>query len=223
MISNKILCVAVHPDDETLGAGGALLKWKSEGKEIHWLILTAMDRSISETERIDSRSLEIDRVNKEYGFTSMTKLDFITTQLDQYAMADLVKKISTVISKIQPDTLIIPHKYDAHSDHRMAFEALMPFMKSFRYPYIKTILSMETLSETNYANYGNHEQFFPSYFVDVSDFLESKINIMKIYESELGKHPFPRSEVSLVAQAQLRGAIISAKYAEAFQVIKIVN
>ena len=41
----KILCVAVHPDDETLGAGGSLLRWKQEGNEIYWLILTKMDQN----------------------------------------------------------------------------------------------------------------------------------------------------------------------------------
>ena len=33
----KILVVSPHPDDETLGAGGSLLRYKSEGKKIYWL------------------------------------------------------------------------------------------------------------------------------------------------------------------------------------------
>ena len=37
-----ILVVAPHPDDETLGAGGLLLRAAAAGREIHWLIVTAM-------------------------------------------------------------------------------------------------------------------------------------------------------------------------------------
>jgi len=38
---DRVLIVAVHPDDETLGCGGTLLKHKANGDEIHWLICTA--------------------------------------------------------------------------------------------------------------------------------------------------------------------------------------
>ena len=37
---NKVLVIAVHPDDETLGCGGTLLKHKSNNDQIHWLIAT---------------------------------------------------------------------------------------------------------------------------------------------------------------------------------------
>ena len=42
---NKILVIAVHPDDETLGCGGTLLKHKANGDEIHWLIATDIKES----------------------------------------------------------------------------------------------------------------------------------------------------------------------------------
>ena len=44
-MKNKILVVAVHPDDETLGCGGTLLKHKDNGDEIHWLICTKIDEN----------------------------------------------------------------------------------------------------------------------------------------------------------------------------------
>ena len=43
-MKNKILVVAVHPDDETLGCGGTLLKHKDSGDEINWLICTKIDK-----------------------------------------------------------------------------------------------------------------------------------------------------------------------------------
>lgn len=219
----KILCVAVHPDDETLGAGGSLLKWKQKGHEIHWLIVTKIDESLGYTpEKILKRNNEIEMVSKKFGFTSVTKLNFLTTRLDQYSMSDMVGEIYKAITTIRPDTLIIPHRFDAHSDHRMVYEALMPFMKSFRYPFIENILAMETLSETGYSVSDAREAFVPNFFVDISDTFQEKISIMKLYEGELAPHPFPRSEEGLTSQAQLRGAMISAKYAEAFQLIKYI-
>ena len=46
---------------------------------------------------------------------------------------------------------------------------------------------------------------------------------MKIYNSELGKHPFPRSLKNIEALAAYRGAMVNKKYAEAFQVLKIIK
>ena len=34
----KVLAIPAHPDDETLGCGGTLLKHRAEGDELFWLI-----------------------------------------------------------------------------------------------------------------------------------------------------------------------------------------
>ena len=41
-MKNKVLVIAVHPDDETLGCGGTLLKHKANGDDIYWLIVTTI-------------------------------------------------------------------------------------------------------------------------------------------------------------------------------------
>ena len=43
----RILVIAVHPDDETLGCGGTLLKHKKKGERIYWLILTKANQRIT--------------------------------------------------------------------------------------------------------------------------------------------------------------------------------
>ena len=46
---------------------------------------------------------------------------------------------------------------------------------------------------------------------------------MKVFKSELGKHPFPRSIKNIEALATYRGAIAGVKYAEAFQLLKYID
>ena len=41
----NVLVIAPHPDDETLGCGGTLLKHKSMGHKCHWLIVTSAYKS----------------------------------------------------------------------------------------------------------------------------------------------------------------------------------
>ena len=43
---SKVIFVAVHPDDETLGCGGTILKHKSQGDEIFWMVLTGPKKGL---------------------------------------------------------------------------------------------------------------------------------------------------------------------------------
>ena len=81
---------------------------------------------------------------------------------------------------------------------------------------------METLSETEFAPSSASDNFVPNVFVDVSQYIEKKIQIMNIFESEISKHPFPRSEKNIKALATLRGATSGCEYAESFMLLKEV-
>ena len=220
---NKVLAIAVHPDDETLGCGGTLLKHKAHGDEIYWLIVTSIkgyenwDLGFSE-EQIRKREREIEKVSQVYKFNRVFELEFPTMRLDEVSMSELISKISNVFKEIKPNVIYLPFKNDVHSDHRKVFEAVYSCTKIFRYPFIKKILMMETLSETDFADITN--SFIPNVFVDISKFLNKKLKIMKIYESEIGKHPFPRSLETMEALAKVRGAQAGYKYAESFMLLK---
>ncbi len=218
---NQILVIAAHPDDETLGCGGTLLKHKANGDEIHWLISTDMKESEGyDISLIKQRNKEITKIEDLYGFTSVNKLDLSTTKVDTYSMSVLVSKISSVIDRIKPDIIYLPFKGDVHSDHKYIFDAAYSCTKAFRYPFIKKIYMMETLSETEFSLSTKEDSFVPNVFVDISEFMDKKIKLMNIYESEIGKHPFPRSERNIRALATYRGATSSCDYAESFMLLK---
>ncbi len=79
---------------------------------------------------------------------------------------------------------------------------------------------MEVLSETEFAPSLKEFAFTPNYFVDISDFIEKKIEIMRFYKSEIKSSPFPRSINNIKALATLRGAMAGCEYAESFILIK---
>jgi LmbE family N-acetylglucosaminyl deacetylase len=214
---NKVLIIAVHPDDETLGCGGTLLKHKSNADEIHWLICTHTD---PKQDFYVNREKEIEEVNRLYGFKSVHNLKLKTMQVDEYSMSHLIGKISKVINEIKPNIIYLPFKGDVHSDHRKIFEASYSCTKSFRYPFVKKIYMIETLSETEFAPSTKEDSFIPNTFVDISEFMGKKIEIMKVFKSELAEHPFPRSIKNIEALATLRGATAGCEYAESFVLLK---
>jgi len=217
---NKVLVIAVHPDDETLGCGGTLLKHKADGDEIHWLIGTQTNPS-SDFYKI--RTKEIDTVTQMYRFDSVHNLELKTMQVDEYSMSELIGKISSVINDVKPNIIYLPFKGDVHSDHRHIFDAAYSCTKSFRYPFIEKIYMIETLSETEFAPSTKEDSFVPNVFVDITAHMDKKFEIMKVFKSEIAEHPFPRSLKNIEALATLRGATAGCEYAESFMLLKEIR
>ena len=220
----KVIVISAHPDDEILGAGGTLLKHKRSGDNLAWLIITGVDEANGFTkERVRTRELEIQQVSESIGFSKVYKLNYPTMGLNPAIVNEMIPKISSIFNEFEPEVIYVMNRSDAHSDHRYTFDAVAACTKSFRYPFIKKVLMYECISETEFAPQLPEKVFIPNYFVDISEFQSGKIEIMQIYKSELSEHPFPRSIDNINALAIFRGATVGVKYAEAFQIIKIID
>lgn len=220
----RVIVISAHPDDEVLGAGGTILKHISKGDEVYWLITTNISKEQGfSKERVASRQEEIKEVEKQLGIKKTFLLDYPTMTLSSSSLIKMVPEISEIFNEVKPEVIYCLNRSDAHSDHRITFDAVMACTKSFRYPYVKKVLMYECLSETEFAPALPEKAFIPNYYVDISEYMKKKLEIMNIYASELGEHPFPRSERNIEALAVYRGASVGVEYAEAFQLIKFID
>ena len=111
---------------------------------------------------------------------------------------------------------------DDYSDlikYKMIAERIMTFDQA-RYEYIKKFRAYEVLSETEFASDLYSDSFNPNLWIDISDFIDKKIEIMEIYKSEIKEPPFPRSEDNIRALATYRGSTVGSISAESFIQIK---
>jgi len=218
---STVLVVAPHPDDETLGCGGTMLRHVEQEDTVHWLIVTHITEELGfEAERIEKREREIGNVAAHYGIDQPVNLEFPTTRLDAQPMSTFVDAIGRVFQEVKPEIIYVPYRSDIHTDHAVVFDAVMSCTKWFRYPSVQRVLAYETLSETEFALDPDVSGFQPNVFIDITGKVEDKIQIMRIYESEIGEHPFPRSEAAIRAQATLRGSTAGFNAAEAFMLLK---
>lgn len=79
---------------------------------------------------------------------------------------------------------------------------------------------MEIISETDFGR--PEKPFVPNIFVDITEHMEQKIEALRIYHTEMGEPPFPRSEENVRALATVRGAMAGVRYAEAFRLVKCI-
>jgi LmbE family N-acetylglucosaminyl deacetylase len=216
---NATLVVAPHPDDETLGCGGTLLRYKAEGSRIGWLIVTEMTEADWSSEATARRAREIELVSRMFGFDEVFQLRLPTTRLDTIPMSDVIGRFADVFKRFEPRQVLVPHRSDIHTDHQIVFDAVAACTKWFRYPSVERVLAYETLSETDFALHGTGK-FSPNCFVNIAAHLDRKIEIAQVYESEMSRFPFPRSVDALRALATLRGAAAGFEAAEAFELLR---
>jgi LmbE family N-acetylglucosaminyl deacetylase len=221
----RVLVIAPHPDDETLGCGGALLKHKSRGYSLSWLVATRGHEPQWSADLLARKEGEISRVADAYGFENTFRLNFPAIRLDTIPFDEIIVAIRDAVTDAKPDCVYLNHYGDVHSDHRVVFEATMSVLKPFYSSKhgVGRILSYEVFSSTDAMPANPARAFVPNVFTDVTEFLEQKLEIMALYESELQPSPLPRALDSLRALARFRGATIGAEFAEAFMLVREVS
>lgn len=215
------LIVAPHADDETLGCGGTILKLVEQGYQVHWLLVTGMTRGSGYSDaQITTRKAEIQEVSTAYGFSATHELKLPPARLEMLSKGEIIGPICKVVDEVKPSLVFTVYRNDAHSDHEIVFDAVMSATKSFRYPFVKKVLAYETMSETDFGMKPEDGGFRPNVFFDISDYLNKKLDILDVFESEIHDFPFPRSRIALEALARVRGVQCNSEAAEAFMLIK---
>ncbi len=217
----KILAIAAHPDDETLGCGGTLLKHRLARDQLFWIILTQSTTPQWTADTIRRKSSEVERVAHAYGIKRHFKLGFPTVRLDMVPQVELIEGIQTVLAKVKPDIVYVVHQGDVHTDHHAVFTATMSALKPFSMSRfgVRRVVSYETLSSTEAAP-PLDRGFMPNIFNDITSQMDRKIEIMKLYKSECQPDPLPRGPAAIRALARYRGATIGVQFAEAFMLIR---
>jgi LmbE family N-acetylglucosaminyl deacetylase len=167
---------------------------------------------------IRSKAQEVERVAAAYGFARVHRLGHPATKLADVDRSILIAQPRAVADDSRADTVYCVSGDDIHQDHQALFAAAISALKPFR-SAVKSILAYETISSSDIAT-GSASVFRPSVFTDISSFIEEKLRILSLYESETASAPFPRSPVTVRALAQVRGAAAGCLFAEAFQSIR---
>lgn len=228
--NTKILVVVAHPDDEVLGAGGAINKLI---KKYHTVI-----RVVVLGEGLTSRNLKQEKIKNDLkrhkedafkakeilGYHSLIFYDFPDNKFDSLPLINLIKVIEKEIEDFNPNTIITHHFGDLNIDHQKTFEAVITATRPIGNRKVQNILSFENPSSTEWNLKPGSFQFSPNIYVSLDfDNLKSKISAMEQYSFEKRNYPHPRSPESLKNLAKYRGGIIGEKYAEAFMLIRSLS
>lgn len=218
----RVLAIAAHADDETLGCGGTLLKHAAAGDDVHWLIATSRTVPRWSASDVALREKQIDSVAAEYGVVEPMELGHEDAGLDRVPMSELVEGVLDAVGRCRPEVVYVVHGGDVHTDHVLVHQASMAALKAFRMGAlgVRRVLAYETLSSTDAAAPHPGEGFAPNVFADVTGHLDRKCEIFAQYASEVQEDGLPRSASAMMALARYRGATVGVEHAEAFMLMR---
>ena len=227
--NKRIMIVVAHPDDELLGCGATMNKLIFEHNcTIRAVILGEGITSRSEQRNVDhvKEKLSVHKSNintaaEQIGYSSIGVYDFPDNRFDTVALLDIIKVIEKEKDEFSPEVIFTHHGGDLNIDHQRTFEAVMTACRPLKNEIVKTILTFETPSGTEWRSPSDPHQFLPNLFIEVSDDnLSAKIKGMESYEFEKRSFPHPRSPEALKIQAQRWGIIVGKDLVEPFQLIR---
>ena len=108
-------------------------------------------------------------------------------------------------------------------DHQIVAECAMVALRPKYIPRVNRIYAYETLSETGWNIPNVQNQFIPNVFVEITEQMEKKIEALECYKSQLSNFPDTRSVEAIEALARYRGALIHARAAEAFMLVRDIK
>ena len=223
-ITDRVLCIAPHADDETLGCGGLISQLNQEKLDIHIFVVTGSGEGkhpifpLNTWEKVRS---EFKLAIKELGNPSFEFGNLPAALLDQIPTYEINQCISDIVMSYDPNIILIPFNNDLHNDHKIIHNATIVATRPYleKNERIRLIVEYETLSETNIYNLDNQNIFFPNFYVDISNTLENKLNAFRKYKSQTQAINQPRSIEGIKSLARYRGSHINKKYAEAFKIL----
>ena len=226
-MTQRVLVVAAHPDDEVLGCGGTIARHADVGDQVQVLIVAEGATSrhqqrdrVQATDELSALAQAAQQAGAILGAAGVELLDLPDNRLDSLDRLDLIKRIEQRIEKHQPQVVYVHHAGDVNVDHRRLHEAVVTACRPTPSHPVKRLLSFEVASSTEWQPPGSASVFQPNWFVDIAPQWHRKREALEAYASEMRPWPHPRSLKAVEHLARWRGAQVGVEAAEAFCLLR---
>lgn len=227
---SKVLVIVAHPDDELLGLGGTIQKLKFQFDCLIRLIIlgegiTSRGNEIDQNlKKLEIHKKNIEEAKKIIGYDQLKLYDLPDNKFDTIPLLTIIKILETEKNEFDPDIIFTHHLGDVNIDHQITFNSVNVAFRPQPNEKFKAILTFETPSGTEWIPSNDNRKFNPNIFVELNETqIENKIRAMECYFFEKREYPHPRSPEALKVRAKMWGIANGVKYAEPFQLIRMID
>jgi N-acetylglucosamine malate deacetylase 1 len=220
-MNKTILVIAAHSDDEALGCSGVIARHVTEGDNVHLLFMTDGVASRSGRRDDEKRLTSAQDAAQILEVSSFTNLNFPDNRMDSIPLLDIVKEVENKITELQPEIIYTHHIGDLNIDHQITHKAVITACRPQPDFCVKEIYAFEVLSSTEWNTPGV-AVFSPNVFIDITDYIDIKKQVLEVYSEEMHQPPHSRSIDNALRLNALRGNSVGVDYAEAFVLIRAI-
>jgi LmbE family N-acetylglucosaminyl deacetylase len=209
MESKTIIAFGAHPDDLEIGMGGTIAKLSAMGYNVQPVIATLPNFVKSDTK--EARKSESMLSAKVMGCKSPIFLDLSPEQMA--FGRKLVTLIDSLITEQKPDSVFTQWHGDSHQDHQILTSSVISACRNQNNLF---------MYETTIPGGITENSFRPQLFVDITETIDIKKNALECFQSQFircGEIWIP----AVIGRCSYRGYQVDAKYAEAFEVVKVTK
>lgn len=223
-MGEHVLVVVAHSDDEALGCAATLAKHVKSGDIVDIVFVAdgVSSRDGGDDAALTRRVSAAEQATQVLGVRRLHYLNFPDNQLDSVPLISITKALEDILRQTHA-TIVYTHHYgDLNVDHRVVHQAVMTAVRPMPGQTVKTILTFEVLSSTEWASPGVLP-FLPNYFVDTTDYIELKMQALRCYSEEMREFPHSRSYENVRALSCYRGGCNGFAEAEAFMLMRMLR
>jgi N-acetylglucosamine malate deacetylase 1 len=215
------LVIGAHPDDEVLGPGGTIARLAREGERVCVLIVTdgSSTQYPGDEEKRRRKRLELERCCAILKVAEFAHGELPDMRLDSVPHHELNGFIAEHIEKWRPET-VFTHYPDINRDHQRIFDSTLVAARPRQGCLVRNLILYPTPSATEWDVPVRKTPFHANDYVDISRDLETKIEALQAYETELRPFPHPRSPEAVRITAQACGLKVAMPFAEEFMVVR---
>ena len=171
----RFVVIAPHQDDETIGTGGLMIKAHAAGAKIDIINMTdgapraSLKYAATAEEAMAIRDAESHEVARQVGAV-VHHIGISNTALK--VEESHIAKLKDLIAELKPEVILTPWILDQPAVHRLCNVALGVALK--RLPKISAEI----------WGYQVHNNLLPNLYLDITDVMEKKIELIKIFKSQ---------------------------------------
>jgi N-acetylglucosamine malate deacetylase 1 len=212
--NERVVVLAPHMDDETIGCGGTIALHAQRGAKIDVIFMTdgrnGGGLGSLEGDARQRRQLELISMRKQEGIAALATLgvkDFHCLEICDGRLAHEATRaalqLRALLERLRPSLVYLPMFSEEHSDHRATSAVLMQAVKG-------TPLNFQC------AGYEVWTALTPNCFVDVTTTMQIKRRAVASYRSQLEDADYEHAIVGLNAYRSMAFLNARGSYAEAF-------
>ena len=180
-MTDKVMILAAHPDDQVLGPGATIAKYNSDGIKVYSFVFSFGELApiwIKPHLNKQRRKRESDKADQILGIEKTTYYGIPDTQIKQEIQkGEIPKKLKDFIRRHEIKKIFTHSTDDPHPDHRLLANLALEITEGKE-------IEIYSYNVWNPFNLKNSDK--PKMYVDVSKTFKTKVKALKTFKSQFG-------------------------------------